>query len=251
MRGRIVSMDELLYSCGLEVLHPGGLEKTDEMARACGIGRDKKVLDVGCGKGVTACYLAQKYACTVVGVDISERMIRYAEELAERRGLRGRVRFRVANAYDLPFEGESFDIVIAECTTVLLDRERAFREFLRVLKPGGYVGDLEMIWRRPPPRELVQKTFGVWEGFTTMTIDEWRAFFERIGLVDVVTVDFSDEIRDIGKAFMRELGVKGVVRMACKLLVSPRLIRTMMEYMEIFRRYRDYIGYGYIVGRKG
>ena len=47
-------------SCGLEILHPGGIERTDEMARMCKIGKDKKVLDIGSGKGVTACYLAQK-----------------------------------------------------------------------------------------------------------------------------------------------------------------------------------------------
>ena len=30
--------DRIMYECGLEVLHPGGMEKTDEMARACGVG---------------------------------------------------------------------------------------------------------------------------------------------------------------------------------------------------------------------
>jgi len=66
-------------------------------------------------------------------------MVEYAKELARRKGLEGKVSFRVADAHNLPFEDKSFDIVIAECTTVLLDKEKAFREFLRVLKPGGYI----------------------------------------------------------------------------------------------------------------
>jgi cyclopropane fatty-acyl-phospholipid synthase-like methyltransferase len=61
--GKMADIDELMYSCGLEILHPGGIEKTDEMARACKIEKGKKVLDIGSGKGVTACYLAQKYQC--------------------------------------------------------------------------------------------------------------------------------------------------------------------------------------------
>lgn len=63
----MIDIDELMYSYGLEILHPGGIEKTDKMARTCKVGKGKKVLDIGSGKGVTACYLAQKYECEAVG----------------------------------------------------------------------------------------------------------------------------------------------------------------------------------------
>lgn len=246
----IANVDEFLYSCGLEILHPGGLNKTDEMARKCGVEKGKKVLDIGCGKGVTACYLAQKYGCEVVGIDISEKMIEYANEMARRKGLETLVSFRVADAHNLPFEDETFDIVIAECTTVLLDKERAFHEFIRVLKPSGYIGDLEMLWRKQPPNELIDKTFEVWGGFKTMTLKEWRQFFERMGLTEVVAIDFSDEIPDMEKAFREELGFRGLIKMVCRLLVHPSILKTMFEYMKIFKEYKDYIGYGYIIGRK-
>ncbi len=246
----MASVDEFLYSCGLEVLHPGGLRKTDEMARACGIGKGKRVLDVGCGKGVTACYLAQKYDCYVVGIDVSERMIEYARELARMKGLEDKVNFRVADAHNLPFEDNSFDIVIAECTTVLLDKERAFREFIRVLKPGGHIGDLEMMWRREPPKELVQRAYEVWEGFQTMTLKEWKGFFEKLGLVNIIAVDFTDEIPDMGRAFVKELGVVGLTKFLCKLVLRPDVLKAMLEYMEIFRKYKDYIGYCYVIGQK-
>ncbi len=209
------------------------------MAEVCGIGRGKRVLDVGCGKGVTACYLAQKYDCEVIGIDGSERTVEYAKRLARSKGLEGRIDFRVANAHRLLSENESFDIVIAECTTVLLDKERAFREFIRVLKPGGYIGDLEMIWRVPPPEELVRHTCGVWGGFKTMTLRERMGLFERLALVDIRAVDFSDEIPDIGKALLKELGFKGVIKMVCRLLLCPDICRTMIEYARIFREYKE------------
>lgn len=239
---KMADIDEFMYSCGLE--------KTEEMARMCKIGKGKRVLDIGCGKGVTACYLAQKYGCEVVGIDVSEIMVEYARELARKKGLDGKVSFRIADAHNLPFEDESFDIVIAECTTVLLDKEKAFREFIRVLKPGGYIGDLEMIWRKQPPEELVEKTYEVWGGFKTMTIEKWKRFFEKLGLIEVKAIDFSNEIPDIEKAFIKELGFKGIIKMACKLLFRPDIRRAMSEYMKIFKEYKDYIGYGYIVGRK-
>ena len=49
----VSATDNLMYECGLEVLHPGGWEKTDEMARACGVGSHTKVLDIGGGRGTT------------------------------------------------------------------------------------------------------------------------------------------------------------------------------------------------------
>ncbi len=247
--GKMADIDEMMYSCGLEILHPGGIEKTDEMARMCQIGKDKKVLDIGSGKGVTACYLAQKYECEVVGVDLSERMIEYAKEMPTKKGLDDRVSFKRADAHNLPFEDKSFDIVLTECTTTLLvDKEKAFSEFIRVTKPGGYIGDLEMIWQKSPTKELIDKVYDIWEGFRTMTLPEWKEFCERMGMVDVKTVDFSETITNLKKAMKKELGLKGMTKMVWKLLLRPDLRKAMNEYGKFFKEYNDYIGYGYVVG---
>lgn len=84
---RAADLDEIMYNCGLEMLHPGGLEKTDEMARICQIGADKTLLDIGAGRGASSCYLARKYRCYVIGIDPSERMIRACQERAARAAL--------------------------------------------------------------------------------------------------------------------------------------------------------------------
>ncbi len=249
--GRMADIDEMMYSCGLEILHPGGIEKTDHMAKMCRVGKDKKILDIGSGKGATACFLAQKYDCDVVGVDLSERMIEFARKTAAKKGMLSRVTFRRADALSLPFEDQSFDIVLIECTTTLLpDKQKAFTEFLRVTKPGGGIGDLEMIWKKPPGKEIEEKVFEVWEGFRTMTIEEWRAFFERQGMADIEVLDFSDAIPDMGKAMKRELGLRGMLRMGYRLLIHSHLRKALLEYSRIFKQYADYIGYACIAGMK-
>jgi len=64
----------------------------------CKISEGKTVLDVGCGYGRTACYLAKKYGCKVVGIDISETMIEEARKKVKKERVENMVRLEVGNA---------------------------------------------------------------------------------------------------------------------------------------------------------
>jgi len=246
----IPDLDQMMCDAGIGVLHPGGLERTAEMARHCGIGPGRTVLDVGSGPGLSACYLARRYDCRVTGVDSSEKMVLAAQRRARRQGLRSRVTFQVADACALPFVDNTFDIVLAECVTTMLDTERALREMLRVTRPGGYVGDLEMTWRRLPPEKAKQQTATLWDGYATRTLEEWEALLVALGLEEVRSVDFSEAISRMGAAFRRQLGLSGQLRITLGLLLNPNLRRAMLLYARIFRDYAEYIGVGYVLGRK-
>jgi len=121
--------------------HMGGFETTKALIELCHINQDTYVLEVGCGVGATACYLAKKYGCRVVGVDLRESMIARSKERAEKEGVADRVEFRVADAQDLPFDDAHFDVVIGESVlTFIKDKQRVVSECVRVTRPGGYVG---------------------------------------------------------------------------------------------------------------
>lgn len=246
----VADTDRIMYECGLEVLHPGGLEKTDQMARACGVRPGTKVLDIGGGRGTTACHLARRYGCEVVGIDLSLDMVEAARQQVRKEGLEHLVDFRQADAHHLPFDDESFDVVIIECVTTLLDRERAFGEFRRVLKKGGYLGDLEMTYQQEPAGEFVHRLLDAWDGFTTMTLPGWEEFLCDQGLEVVKVDDFSERLGNIRGAMMKELGIGGMVRMAWKLLRQPAVARGLMEWDRIFKEGKGIIGYGYFVARK-
>jgi SAM-dependent methyltransferase len=102
-----------------------------------------RVLDVGCGVGRHARYLAsQGFAC--VGIDASEAGLAFARAEAERAGLN--IDYRVGPFYALPFADHSFDAAIAWNVIYHGDREiarRAIDEIARVLVPGGvFVGTM-------------------------------------------------------------------------------------------------------------
>jgi SAM-dependent methyltransferase len=97
-----------------------------------------RLLDVGCGPGSISLDLAG-IVSHVVGIDGAGAAIEQAHTEAERRGVTN-AEFRVADAYELPFEDASFDVVHAhQVLQHLADPVRALREARRVVKPGGIV----------------------------------------------------------------------------------------------------------------
>lgn len=100
-----------------------------------------RVLDLGCGPGVSSFVLAAALGerAQVTGLDISPRMIEHARGLHDRnyRHLKG-LCFTCADALALPFADASFDFVTGHSFLYLIrERERALREIARVLSPGG------------------------------------------------------------------------------------------------------------------
>jgi ubiquinone/menaquinone biosynthesis C-methylase UbiE len=129
--------------------HLGALDATDEIRDLCRIGPDSLVLDVGCGVGMTAAHLAKTIGCHVTGIDLREGMIACSNERAEREGVTDRVSFRVADAVALPFDDDTFHVVMCESVLALVeDQPRVLAEMCRVLKPGGGMAlvQLQVCW---------------------------------------------------------------------------------------------------------
>ncbi len=107
---------------------------------------DLHFLEMGCGAGPNLVWLAHK-GIIVSGVDISPTALRLAREHLEEGGYRDRIgKLLEASVTDVPFENESFDGIIEACVFQHLakeDRQRAFGEVRRLLKPEGlFVGYL-------------------------------------------------------------------------------------------------------------
>src|SRR5262245_58435027 len=97
------------------------------------------VLDVGCGSGGPALFLARERGCRVTGVDVNESGIQAGLTLAQQAGLEDRVHFRRADVREsLPLPDRAFDtIVCMDAMCHLPGRLRLLEEWRRVLRPGG------------------------------------------------------------------------------------------------------------------
>jgi ubiquinone/menaquinone biosynthesis C-methylase UbiE len=100
---------------------------------------DTRVLDVACGSGGPAVFMADSTGCTVTGIDVNEAGLVAAREAARARGLEQRASFLHADANEpLPFADASFDaIVCIDAINHFRDRGAVLREWQRVLAPGS------------------------------------------------------------------------------------------------------------------
>jgi tocopherol O-methyltransferase len=102
------------------------------------INRPQNILDVGCGIGGSSLYLAEKFGARVTGITLSPVQANRAKERARAARLQDRTDFQVANALDLPFADNSFDLVWSlESGEHMPDKAKFLQECYRVLKPGG------------------------------------------------------------------------------------------------------------------
>jgi len=112
--------------------HPGGLTLTKRVAEYCTFIPGAKILDVGCGTGVTMEYLQDTCGLQAVGVDVS--LVR----LEQGRKRLPYLQFIQAAGESLPIVDVSFDGVITECSlSVMQDAGTVITEISRILIPGG------------------------------------------------------------------------------------------------------------------
>ena len=135
--------------------HPGGLQMTGRLGRMLRLSPASRLLDVACGKGTTAVFLAKEFGCEVFGIDYGDQNVEAARSLAQSEHADTRVQFERSDAETLQFSDESFDAVICECAFCTFpEKAVAAKEFFRVLRPGGRVGIGDLTRAEVLPKDL-------------------------------------------------------------------------------------------------
>ena len=152
------------------------------------------VLDLGSGGGLDV-FLAAKRVGTkgrVIGVDMTEEMIKRARAIAQENGYEN-VEFRLGEIEELPIEDSSVDIVISNCVINLSpDKQKVFKEAHRVLKTGGRLMISDLVTEGELPEE-VKKSFDAWAGCIAGALEKrhYLNTIRRAGFEDVRIVSES------------------------------------------------------------
>ncbi len=122
----------------LDQFHMRGAEATEEFAEMVRPVPGSLCVDLGCGIGGPARWLAAHCGVEVLGLDLTESYCRDAAALSDAVGLAARLRFACADAARLPLAEDSVDLVWTQHAAMNIpDKAAMYREVARVLKRGG------------------------------------------------------------------------------------------------------------------
>jgi tocopherol O-methyltransferase len=214
---------------------------TETLAGEAAIRHGERVLDVGCGMGSSSIHLANRLECEVTGVTISSVQWRWAQCAAFMHRARRRIRFLCADAEQVIFPPNSFDVVWSvECTEHLYDKSRFFHRATRWLRPGGRVAICAWLagdTTNPTHRELVHD---VCKGFLCPSLGtehDYRQWMSEAGLKNVYVMDWTSSVTRTWE-ICRDRVRRTRIRWLAKAL-DINLVRFLDRFDTILEAYRS------------
>jgi ubiquinone/menaquinone biosynthesis C-methylase UbiE len=180
--------------CAHDQDHYGGLDAVERLMARARFEPDDHVLDVCCGIGGPARYIAWKTGCRVTGLDLTASRVEGARRLTALAGLDSRVAFRQGNALEMPFEPGGFSAVVAqEAFAHVPDKPRLVAQCVRMLRPGGRMVFSDITHRGGLGADDAARLFEGMRFCEIATPADYRGWLEGAGMRIVEVLDLSEE----------------------------------------------------------
>ncbi|HXA01481.1 MAG TPA: arsenite methyltransferase [Cytophagaceae bacterium] len=180
-----------------------GYNPDADLALGCGlptefakIKKGDTVIDLGSGAG-NDCFIARSIAGEegeIIGIDMTETMIEKAKANAEKLGFKN-VKFRLGDIEDIPVSSKRADVVVSNCVMNLVpDKQKAFAEVFRILKPKGHFSISDIVLKGDLP-EGIRKEAEMYAGCVSGAIkkSDYLEILSDAGFVNI-TVQKEREI---------------------------------------------------------
>ncbi len=242
-------------------IHTGGKKATQQLLKLLAVESGDRVLDVGCGPGITAAMIVEETGASVTGIDISPQMVSKARDRAVKLGITDRVDFQVKDVLSLDFEESAFDVVLFESLLTILpgDPVTALSEMVRVLKPGGRIGGNEAtidMTALPELESLLAQHPAIQRAYTQESL---RDQFQAAGLENIIleeikesqapALDMKSALNEIGCGGLIAFFVTSYPKLVWKLITDPRFREAQRIDEQVTSLSKQYMGYVLIIGQ--
>jgi tocopherol O-methyltransferase len=229
------------------------VQLTERLAYLAGITGGQRMLDIGCGMGGSSIHLAKTRRCHAVGVTISPLQCRWASCSSHWHHVQDQSEFLCADAEQVEFLVNSFDVVWSvECTEHLFDKPRFFRRAASWLKPGGTMAICAWLAGDNLNEDQTKQVYDVCEGFlcpSLGTAADYTSWMQAAGLTMAANEDWTDRVAktwEICRDRVRRSGVRCLAQ-----LVNRDTVLFLDRFETILAAYRSgAMKYGCFVATK-
>lgn len=212
--------------------HVRGRQVSQEIFEDMRLSEGPLVLDIGCGLGGMSRMLAHKLSANVKGIDITSEYIRTASLLSELTGLHDKTDFIQADALNLPFVSDSFDLVISQHTQMNIeDKEKFYSEIFRVLKPAGsfvYYDVFKSEGNETYPLPWANKA----EDSFLITCEEMSILLENTGFSKMTTTEQSTKAINFLSVFLEKAETNKSMLIGQKILMGSNTEHKLRNIFE-------------------
>jgi tocopherol O-methyltransferase len=178
------------------------IDLIEEVLKWSGVKDAENILDVGCGIGGSSLHLAKKFNAQATGITLSPVQASRANQRAAEASLGSSCQFLVANAQEMPFADDSFDLVWSlESGEHMPDKTKFLQECYRVLKPGGTLimvtwchRDTTKVPLTLDEKKHLQDIYQVYYLPYVISLREYEAIAQQLPLNNILTADWSTAV---------------------------------------------------------
>lgn len=252
---KIKNMDYVSFMGFLDETNrpPGGKDSLRRMAQNAFLTASSRVLHSGCNTGYCSFELCHLAKCRVTAIDINDFMIasarkRLADEPLPYRNL---IAFKKGDARKLRFGDNSFDFVMSGGSTAFMDeREKVIREYYRVCKPYGFVGDVILYYHKDPPKNLISRiNKALHISIRKWSKNDWISLYTNAGLepyyIHDAPMHFYPSVSDV-RVYCEQM----VQRLSLDHTSHAVAVKKLHDYMTLFNENHCYLSYAVLLFRK-
>lgn len=241
----------LLKRLGKTKLRPGGAKATNWLIDKIDFTKSPVILEVACNEAYNLMDFAEKYKNKNIGIDINKKAIESAKRNIAERNLQDYVKVRVGNALSLPFDDNSFDVIINEAMLTMFDNEnkkKALSEYYRVLKKGGILLTQDVMLINEDEKLIKEMQYVINNPVRPLTKENWLSLHKEIGFSK--SSYFNDKMTLLSNSgLMHDEGLFGMLKIL-KNGIFDKNRKQFFEMSNFFRKNRKKLNFIAICSEK-